>query len=225
MVPCFQRATCSALVNRHQACTLRSIAGDMRRVSANAKEVTAFSVIDEGKRFFATLTENLTVPDTANFESDSLVKELTSSDKLGKRGEIYVAGQVALIFLVLFPLVDLRVLAQILGCGSTGLGGAIIVAGSNSLGKSLTPLPVPRENGELVTDGLFKHMRHPLYTGVILIGFGLSALFQDSTRVLFSLALTTLLYFKAEYEEQQLIGKFGEKYKDYIKTVKRFGVL
>jgi hypothetical protein len=56
-------------------------------------------------------------------------------------------------------------------CSVGGL--AIIVAGSKSLGKNLTPLPVPRqEQGSLVKEGMFKCV-----TAVLLSHF-LNALLQ-----------------------------------------------
>ncbi|WP_354000928.1 methyltransferase [Gloeocapsopsis sp. IPPAS B-1203] len=36
------------------------------------------------------------------------------------------------------------------------------------LGDSLTPLPYPKNNGQLVQTGVYGIVRHPLYSGVIL---------------------------------------------------------
>jgi protein-S-isoprenylcysteine O-methyltransferase Ste14 len=47
-----------------------------------------------------------------------------------------------------------------------GLGGV------RSLGGNLTPLPAPREGGELVATGIFARVRHPLYASVMAMGFG-----------------------------------------------------
>ena len=115
--------------------------------------------------FADTLRSNLSAPDPSNFEPDALLKELKETAHLGKRGEVFVLGQFALILLVVFPPLDLHLPLQLLGFLGMGLGGSIIIAGSNSLGKSLTPLPAPRRDAVLVTDGMFAYIRHPLYAG------------------------------------------------------------
>lgn len=180
--------------------------------------------VESAKKFLNTLTETFNRP-SADFRSESLIQELKDTESLGKRGEAYFVGQFVLIFAVLFPLVDLSVLTRLLGVGALGLGGAIIVAGSSDLGSSLTPLPVPRKDAKLVKDGMFKYMRHPLYTGLFLASSGLAAVTQDSTRLLFAIGLLVLLSFKADYEERELKKTFGFEYEEYAEKVKRFWFL
>ena len=133
-------------------------------------------------------------------------------------------GQFALLFLVIFPVLDLHIPLQLVGFTSVGLGGAVIVAGSNSLGKSLTPLPAPRRDAVLVTDGMFEYVRHPLYAGLIAVSFGVSGMTLNSSSAFFALGLAVLLSYKAEYEERQLVDKFGDKHESYMGKVKRFGL-
>ena len=97
-------------------------------------------------------------------------------------------------------------------------------AGSNAMGKSLTPLPAPRADAALVKTGMFEYMRHPLYTGLMLFTTGLAALTEDASRALFAGGLIVLLAFKSEFEEQKLLEKFGDEYAAYQKKVKRFGL-
>lgn len=97
-------------------------------------------------------------------------------------------------------------------------------AGSNALGKSLTPLPAPRPGAALVTDGLYKHVRHPMYAGLLLVSGGFAAVTLDPTRALFAAALLVLLSFKAAAEEERLVDTYGDDYERYMAAVKRFGV-
>ena len=60
-----------------------------------------------------------------------------------------------------------QAVVKIAGLGVFGLGGAFIFGGLQTLGNSLTPFPVPRDDGELVTDGAFSYTRHPMYTGAL----------------------------------------------------------
>ncbi|MFI5362000.1 MAG: methyltransferase family protein [Elusimicrobiota bacterium] len=55
-------------------------------------------------------------------------------------------------------------LGEILLTGSAG----VLTAGCLKLGRRLTPFPRPRDDSSLVTDGVYRYVRHPLYLGVIL---------------------------------------------------------
>lgn len=178
------------------------------------------AVQDKASEFIEDLKDGIT--GKSSMEADAVAKELLQVDKIGSRGEAYVIAQVLLIALVVFPPVNLKPVSQVIGAGAVLAGLAIIVAGSNALGKNLTPLPVPRDSATLSTDGMYKWMRHPLYTGLILISVGIAAVSQDSTRALFALGLTIVLSFKATFEEEQLLAKFGDKYEQYMKDTKKF---
>lgn len=51
------------------------------------------------------------------------------------------------------------------------LGGLLIVGTILQLNKNLSPFPSPTPNSILITGGLFKFARHPIYTGIILVAF------------------------------------------------------
>ena len=100
-------------------------------------------------------------------------------------------------------------------------GIAIIFISLFQLNKNLSPFPSPKENSELVTTGLFSKMRHPIYSGILLLAFSL-ALYQNSGfKILISFVLSILFYFKTGYEEKQLSLKFPE-YKNYKMNTNRF---
>lgn len=92
----------------------------------------AAGVVEDAKAFLETLTAGVAAPDASNFEPEALAKELTSTEQLGQRGEAYFAGQLALLFLVFVPLLDLSVLVRLLGVAAFGLGAVMILAGAQS---------------------------------------------------------------------------------------------
>lgn len=69
------------------------------------------------------------------------------------------------------------------------------------------------KNGELVTHGLYRFMRHPLYT------FGLLILWLSPNMTLNSLvayiSLTIYILVGAYFEERKLVREFGQAYIDY----------
>ncbi|MFX0085921.1 MAG: methyltransferase family protein [Candidatus Hodarchaeota archaeon] len=96
------------------------------------------------------------------------------------------------------------------------LAAVVIILARVNLGKQGTGTLVVRENHELITTGLYKYLRHPMYSGTLLgvIGFALV-----SQSILISL-ITFVLYFwifnkRLIYEENLLEKTFGEKYQKY----------
>jgi protein-S-isoprenylcysteine O-methyltransferase Ste14 len=102
-----------------------------------------------------------------------------------------------------------------------GLGGLIlIIKGLIDLGKNLTPLPYPIENGELVQTGIYRIVRHPLYSGLILVALGWT-LFQMSISHLIASAILIIFFeIKANREETWLTQKYPD-YSEYSQRVKK----
>ena len=102
--------------------------------------------------------------------------------------------------------------------------GAGIVVGmiaGAKLGGSLTPSPIPKTTGELKTSGLYRIVRHPIYTALLLVGLGLAIRGASEWHVVVLLALVVLLQVKARAEEAMLLKKF-QGYAPYAARVGRF---
>ena len=110
---------------------------------------------------------------------------------------------------------------------SWGIATAIALAalifllkGLLDLGQQLTPLPYPKEEGQLVQTGVYSLVRHPLYSGVILLSLSW-AIFQLSLSHLIGVIfLFVLLNTKASREEVWLAEKYPD-YADYRTKVKK----
>ena len=102
------------------------------------------------------------------------------------------------------------------------LGLVIRWTAINTLGKYFTGKVLIKADHQLVRDGLYKHLRHPSYTGALIAHLGLGLAFSNW----FSLALSTLPFlaaaiYRMHVEEQALIEAFGEEYTVYSKDTKR----
>jgi protein-S-isoprenylcysteine O-methyltransferase Ste14 len=75
----------------------------------------------------------------------------------------------------------------------------------------------------LVTDGIFRHCRNPLYVGNIIVLFGLFVIYNNPWIYLFGGAFFLISY-KAivAAEEGFLKAKFGAAYEDYMQRVNRW---
>ncbi|WP_034891729.1 methyltransferase family protein [Gillisia sp. Hel_I_29] len=101
------------------------------------------------------------------------------------------------------------------------LGIIIIVLSFYQLGSNLSPFPSPVKNADLITTGIFKYLRHPIYTGILLILFSVAIYITSEYKLIISILLLILFQFKSKYEESRLIANF-ENYKDYMKDTGKF---
>ena len=101
------------------------------------------------------------------------------------------------------------------------LGIIIIVLSFYQLGSNLSPFPSPVKNADLITTGIFKYLRHPIYTGILLILFSVAIYNTSEYKLIICILLLILFQFKSKYEESRLIANF-ENYKDYMKDTGKF---
>ncbi|MBI2327320.1 isoprenylcysteine carboxylmethyltransferase family protein [Candidatus Curtissbacteria bacterium] len=103
-----------------------------------------------------------------------------------------------------------------------GLGAGILVAGFFNIGiKSYSPYPEPREGRTFQQKGLYRYVRHPMYTGMVVMGLGLVLSQLRLESFLIWLFLIYVLNLKADMEEVMLIAKHPE-YADYKNKTKKF---
>ena len=124
-----------------------------------------------------------------------------------------VGTQFFLFFLFLFPTnyhLQVATFFQIPSLILSILGFIIVMVALFNLDKSLTAFPTPKSNSELITSGLYKYVRHPIYTGILLTVFGYGFYSESVSRLTISLLLLILFYFKTNYEEQKLSQKYPE---------------
>lgn len=88
------------------------------------------------------------------------------------------------------------------------IGLVMLLLAGNALRKNLSPYPSPRSNAKLIQTGIYKYLRHPIYTAILFATLGW-ALYSNSTfRFIIFVAIMILFEFKSRYEEQLLIQKF-----------------
>ena len=107
------------------------------------------------------------------------------------------------------------------------LGGVLLVLagilgflGLATLRRNLTPFPRPRSGATLVQTGIYALIRHPLYSSLILVGFGWALIRQSGPALLVAVIQAVFLNAKATREEHWLRQRFPE-YADYQKRVHR----
>lgn len=76
--------------------------------------------------------------------------------------------------------------------------------------------------GILVTSGVYRYIRHPQYTGLLLLSLGM-ILNWATLPLLILYPVMVFMYLRlAKKEEQDMINEFGDEYRSYMKRTKRF---
>lgn len=101
------------------------------------------------------------------------------------------------------------------------LGAVVGVWGVRSLGKHRTPNPTPKADAELVQHGIYRWLRHPLYSSVMLASLGWALLWQSAAAMVATVVLCVFFDAKARLEERLLLAKFPE-YAAYREGTWRF---
>jgi len=73
--------------------------------------------------------------------------------------------------------------------------------------------------GQLVTTGIFKHIRHPHYASLLIVGFGLAFFFFSLLTLLIAIIAIPIMIWSIIDEERVLIKQYGDEYKKYMKKV------
>lgn len=121
---------------------------------------------------------------------------------------IYFVTQPALINLPLF----------VLGVISVVSGLILASMASRVISVSTVADMRPHRKAELVTDGIYSRIRHPLYLAVFLLFSGIALIYPFPVVIIFSLSMIAYTVIGAYFEEQKLVKFFGEAYLEYKKS-------
>ena len=110
------------------------------------------------------------------------------------------------------------------------LSACFVYSGVRELRKSggrrrghATPENFPFENtGRLVTIGLFGLIRHPMYSSLLLLAWGLFLKKISMVSIALISLTSVFIMIAAKVEEWENIDVFGSDYVTYIKNSKRF---
>ena len=101
-------------------------------------------------------------------------------------------------------------------------GGLLLVVTFRTLGKNLTDTVVTRAAHTLVTRGPYRWVRHPFYLAGALAVVANSLVAANWFLALTGGIVFGLLVLRTRIEEEKLIERFGEDYKEYMKRTGRF---
>jgi protein-S-isoprenylcysteine O-methyltransferase Ste14 len=90
------------------------------------------------------------------------------------------------------------------------------------LGRNWTPTLGIREGHVLITDGVFGHIRHPMYAAHIVWGIAAALMLHNWIAGYAFLIASLAQYFsRVDAEEQMMLQQFGEEYQRYMERTGR----
>lgn len=108
------------------------------------------------------------------------------------------------------------------GAGFGVISVLLFVWTLRNLGKNLTDTVVTRQHHTLITTGPYRWIRHPFYTAAALMIPASFLLTANWFFLAIGTAIFVLLAIRTRKEEDNLIARFGDDYRNYIQRTGRF---
>ena len=123
-----------------------------------------------------------------------------------RKGRVLVAVQFAALAVILFwPGKTVSDTQALIGTLIEIVGGVLLILGFIHLKDSLKITPEPKENAQFVNTGIYKYIRHPIYSGLIFFGAGQVVSKWNFTILIAFIVLVVDLVAKYRYEDSLLI--------------------
>ena len=96
------------------------------------------------------------------------------------------------------------------------IGYAFVFAGISLIIKGWKRIYDTKEEKKLVTDGVYRYIRHPQYTGIYLAVLGQLIHWPTIPTLVLFPAIIWAYYHLAKKEEKAMIKDFGDRYRAYV---------
>ena len=141
---------------------------------------------------------------------------------------LYAFGVVLVLLTLVPPYCDRRDIWVIDGDAARYFGLFLFFAGSILrlaavfvLGRRFSGLVAIQPGHQLKTDGLYRYIRHPSYTGLIASMIGYVLIFRSVIGLLLNILLFLFLVSRMNDEESFLEAHFGDEYRNYRLRTRR----
>jgi len=126
----------------------------------------------------------------------------------------------------MYPFTVQQILSWIflIGSGILVITGVIHIKRSGRSGENRSDSELYRfeRTTKLVDTGIYKYIRHPLYSSLLFLTWGTYLKQPDPVLTLVAVLSTVFLFLTALADEKECIRFFGEPYREYMKRSRRF---
>lgn len=126
------------------------------------------------------------------------------------------------IYILNYIIIYVSTLVNILAIIFSISGLIICIYSRIILGSNWSKDVMIKKDHQLITKGPYKYIRHPIYTGLLMLYLGTMLAIGNVGSVLGFIILAFSFYLKANEEENLMIKNFGERYILYQRETKKF---
>lgn len=112
-------------------------------------------------------------------------------------------------------------LQRIIGLALFVIGLTIMIVGQITLWRNYSGFVVIKKGHQLITHGIYRFIRNPIYLGAIMVFTGLPVYAASVYGFLAMLVMIPIFLFRIKMEEKKLAEHFGDEYEAYRNTTKR----
>jgi protein-S-isoprenylcysteine O-methyltransferase Ste14 len=98
----------------------------------------------------------------------------------------------------------------------------VVITGYLLLKRKGMPDTNFENTSKLVKSGIYGYIRHPLYLSIFLLGTGVMLKDPKLAQLILGVINLIAIYITARIEENEMMAKFGEEYRTYMKETKMF---
>lgn len=120
------------------------------------------------------------------------------------------------------PLFNSRGTFGAVGAALCFVGLLLMLLAFLSLGRAVQISPAPKSDARLVTRGVYRFLRHPIYSAIVINTLGIFLCRPTIPIGIAAVTTVTFLIVKAQFEQRLLVARYPE-YSTYIEQT--FGVL
>lgn len=102
------------------------------------------------------------------------------------------------------------------------LSAYIVIAGYLLLKRKGKPSANFENTSLLVRSGIYGYIRHPLYLSIFLLGTGVVLKDPGPAQLVLGVINLIAVWFTSRIEEREMVKKFGDEYRIYMKETKMF---
>ena len=110
---------------------------------------------------------------------------------------------------------------SIIGLALFIIGLIIMIVGQATLRRNYSGTVVIRDDHQLITHGIYRFTRNPMYLGLIMVVIGLPVYAVSLYGFLTSLILVPIILNRIRLEEKLLTAEFQDDYQKYKETTKK----
>jgi protein-S-isoprenylcysteine O-methyltransferase Ste14 len=118
---------------------------------------------------------------------------------------------------------DIGVAGPLVGAALGLISFAVGLAGVREFHRHRTPTSPFKPTAALVTSGVFRFSRNPMYLGFVILTVAVAVALNSIAFLLAAVLLATLLQVAViKPEERQLSGRYGSSFEEYLRNTRRW---